>query len=182
MVSPDQENRRGIMNDWDLSFDREGALQHVGGERTGTVPFMALDLLTEEYWAGTIPRLYRHDLEGLIWVLPWVFLQYENGSLTVSKLKSWRTGDYFACQKEKRTFLAHFRKTSNYLPTRSWATEWELAYVLLDWIHAEDYNRQRRVRTWEEPSNAHVRECFWKEVEQAKTNLPSLSYIELPQS
>lgn len=54
MVSPDQENRRGIMNDWDLSFDREGALQHVGGERTGTVPFMALDLLTD----NTGPALF----------------------------------------------------------------------------------------------------------------------------
>ena len=68
----------GVLNDWDLCRIRTDAgVQHRGSERTGTVPFMALDLLTPEYFDGSKLPLYRHDLEGLIWILPWVFLQFE---------------------------------------------------------------------------------------------------------
>ncbi|KZT63360.1 hypothetical protein DAEQUDRAFT_646521, partial [Daedalea quercina L-15889] len=38
-------------------------------ERTGTTPFMALDLLNSRYWEGKVERLYRHDLEGFVWVM-----------------------------------------------------------------------------------------------------------------
>lgn len=55
------EKHSGVMNDWDLAFV-DGLSKHDGSDRTGTVLFMALDLLTDEYWDGTIERLYRHDL------------------------------------------------------------------------------------------------------------------------
>src|SRR6266852_4937415 len=68
----DPEAKCGVLNDWDLSRVRtETGVQHVGGERTGTIPFMALDLMTPEFWRGDKPPLYRHDLEGFIWTLPW---------------------------------------------------------------------------------------------------------------
>ena len=43
-----------------------------GTECTGTVPFMALDLLAEDAWDGKVRRLYRHDCELLAWVLLFV--------------------------------------------------------------------------------------------------------------
>jgi len=68
----------GVLNDWDLCRIRTNTgIQHRGGERTRTVPFIAIDLLTPEYFDGSKPPLYRHDLEGLIWILPWGFLQFE---------------------------------------------------------------------------------------------------------
>ncbi|KAF9502091.1 hypothetical protein BDN71DRAFT_1491454 [Pleurotus eryngii] len=62
----------GILNDWDLSsvFSQLGA--HTK-HRTGTGPFMALDLLT-----GVEPpsHLYRHDLESLFYVFVWAATNY----------------------------------------------------------------------------------------------------------
>ena len=49
MVDPATGN--GVLNDWDLSRFEDGPMR-VGAERTGTIPFMALDLLTAEGLAG----------------------------------------------------------------------------------------------------------------------------------
>jgi hypothetical protein len=45
-------------NDFDLAHVR-GKTRPSGTERTGTMPFMALDLLTKEAWEGKVERLYR---------------------------------------------------------------------------------------------------------------------------
>ncbi|KAJ8584443.1 hypothetical protein M405DRAFT_692892, partial [Rhizopogon salebrosus TDB-379] len=64
-------NLLGVLNDYDLSSLRitQGP---QGNERTGTVPFMALELLTKEGQRGEVKYSYRHDLESFMWVLPWV--------------------------------------------------------------------------------------------------------------
>ncbi|KAG2062874.1 hypothetical protein BDR04DRAFT_946288, partial [Suillus decipiens] len=60
----------GVLNDYDLSsFKRDGPR---GLERTGTVPFMAANLLTPAAIAGKVEHVYAHDAESLIWVLTWV--------------------------------------------------------------------------------------------------------------
>ncbi|KAI0310901.1 hypothetical protein OF83DRAFT_1178092 [Amylostereum chailletii] len=38
---------------------------------------MALELLCTEFLEVKIRRLYRHDMEGYIWKLPWLCLQYD---------------------------------------------------------------------------------------------------------
>lgn len=145
MVSLD--GTRGILNDWDLSHVRtDTGSGHVGGERTGTLPFMALDLLTEKYWEGKIPRLYRHDLEGLIWVLPWVFLQFEGKKRTNLCLKAWQTGDYRECRRVKLEFLVDYDEPET-SPVESWQAEWELASSLLGWIWNRRHDRTGRSRT-----------------------------------
>ncbi|KAG0694107.1 hypothetical protein DFH29DRAFT_1006643 [Suillus ampliporus] len=60
----------GVLNDYDLSSTQNHSPS--GRERTGTVPFMALDLLTKQAIAGEVEHLYQHDAESLIWVLGWV--------------------------------------------------------------------------------------------------------------
>ena len=69
---------RGILNDYDLAH-LEGNPRPSGTERTGTMPFMALNLLTEDAWEGKIERRYRHDCESFAWVLLWIFCRYDNG-------------------------------------------------------------------------------------------------------
>ncbi|KAG0699565.1 hypothetical protein DFH29DRAFT_1014299, partial [Suillus ampliporus] len=63
----------GVLNDYDLSslVITPGP---QGNERTGTVPFMAFDLLTPEGQSGNVEHLYHHDLESFMWVLVWVCL------------------------------------------------------------------------------------------------------------
>ncbi|KAG1799135.1 uncharacterized protein BJ212DRAFT_1305588, partial [Suillus subaureus] len=88
--------RIGVLNDYDLS-----SLANVqgpqGNERTGTVPFMARELLTEEGQRGKVKHLYRHDLES--------FMQ---GVLLPRKLRpfdEWATLGAIACGEKKLVFL-----------------------------------------------------------------------------
>ncbi|KAG2746556.1 hypothetical protein P692DRAFT_201718315, partial [Suillus brevipes Sb2] len=51
----------GVLNDYDLSSLADDPYPR-GNERTGTVPFMALDLLSADAQRGEVKHLYRHDL------------------------------------------------------------------------------------------------------------------------
>lgn len=100
----------GVLNDYDLSSLKINA-GPTGNERTGTVPFMALDLLTPEGQQGEVAHLYRHDLESFVWVLVWVCLRYKNGVLLAASsrlLDDWATVGPVSCGDKKRTFLDRF--------------------------------------------------------------------------
>ena len=64
----DDRRKVGILNDFDLAklADQAGA---TGQDNTGTLPFMALDLLSEKGLRGEIPRRYRHEAESFAWCL-----------------------------------------------------------------------------------------------------------------
>ncbi|KAH9934139.1 uncharacterized protein B0H18DRAFT_902748 [Fomitopsis serialis] len=82
--------------------------QPQGSERTGTIPFMALDLLDDAYWKGDLERLYRHDLEAFVWVTvyyAWAFND-EGVEDEASPVQAWLTNDYDLCRLKKVTFLA----------------------------------------------------------------------------
>lgn len=151
MASSD-DKRYGVLNDWDLACVRtEGDSGHVGGERTGTVPFMAIGLLNDNYWLGRIERRYWHDLEGLIWVLPWVFLQFNDGNLEDRKLREWQTGDFNLCRDRKLGFLLQHMPVI--LPMNSWKEEWTLAVQLLRWVRDEYYKRVKQAEEEDAPSH-----------------------------
>ena len=77
MYDKDNEDR-GILNDFDLAhLSREP--RPSGTVCTGTMPFMALDFLTEDAWDCKVPRLYRHDCESFAWVLLWICCRYVGG-------------------------------------------------------------------------------------------------------
>ena len=59
------EGDRGFLIDWELAT-MFGQSSHDGTSHLETVPFTALDLLDEEYWAGKIKRQYHHGLEGFL--------------------------------------------------------------------------------------------------------------------
>ncbi|KAF9461562.1 hypothetical protein BDZ94DRAFT_1136602, partial [Collybia nuda] len=67
----DYRKEKGVLADFDLAAFWDTPDKR-GGERTGTVPYMAIDLLGEEYSNGKKERLYRHDVEAFFWVLVWV--------------------------------------------------------------------------------------------------------------
>ncbi|KAG1905121.1 uncharacterized protein F5891DRAFT_976669 [Suillus fuscotomentosus] len=88
--------RIGVLNDYDLSSlaDEPGPR---GNERTGTVPFMALDLLIKDGQQGEVKHLYRHDLES--------FIQGVLLSRRLCPLDEWATLDAIACGEKKLVFL-----------------------------------------------------------------------------
>ncbi|KAH8814647.1 hypothetical protein DL96DRAFT_1560959 [Flagelloscypha sp. PMI_526] len=56
----------GVLNDFDLSSDQSTEGPPTSNQRTGTAPFMAIDLLKRD----PPPRhLYRHDLESLYYII-----------------------------------------------------------------------------------------------------------------
>ncbi|KAG1775864.1 hypothetical protein EV702DRAFT_1198772 [Suillus placidus] len=97
----------GVLIDYDLS-SLANIVGPQGNERTGTVPFMALDLLTAQAQRGEVKHLYRHDLESFMWVFAWIFLRYRQGVLLPRRLRpfdEWATLGAIACRQEKLTFL-----------------------------------------------------------------------------
>ncbi|KAI6008158.1 hypothetical protein F5J12DRAFT_65792 [Pisolithus orientalis] len=96
----------GVLNDYDLSsltdFDNP-----MGDERTGTMPFMAIDLLEKEGLDGKVEHLYRRDMESFVYIFIWISLQYKNGiSLKPGPLDSWTKVDARGCSEKKSHFLA----------------------------------------------------------------------------
>ncbi|KAF8881291.1 hypothetical protein CPB84DRAFT_1687299, partial [Gymnopilus junonius] len=57
----DEEFKHGVLTDFDLSLP-QWEPRVVGTDRTGTIPFIALDLLTADYWSGATTRFYHHEL------------------------------------------------------------------------------------------------------------------------
>ncbi|ETW83474.1 hypothetical protein HETIRDRAFT_474620 [Heterobasidion irregulare TC 32-1] len=136
------DQNRGILNDWDLATI-EGISKHDGCDRTGTVPFMALELLNKRYWAGKIKRQYHHDLEGFLWILPYVCLQYKDGNMVTYLLESWNTDDYTICREKKSDFLRNLRTQPHLIPKATSSYKWE-------WVIFDQFV-QRIDNNWQSP-------------------------------
>ncbi|KAG2125071.1 uncharacterized protein EDB93DRAFT_1192409, partial [Suillus bovinus] len=113
-----------VLNDYDLSsFKRDGP---SGLERTGSVPFMAINLLTPKAIAGEVKNVYAHDAESFIWVLTWICLRYEDGKLLGQNrpLEEWLKLDAFTCAENKSHFwTVNF---SDARPSGSHEASWDL--------------------------------------------------------
>ncbi len=73
----DDHNAYGVLNDMDLSSDLNDLkdLKATSLRRTGTPPFMAIDLLRKDSLHPA--HIYRHDLESLFYVMLILFARYE---------------------------------------------------------------------------------------------------------
>ena len=72
------ETKHGILNDFDLASVMEPGTKTppiTGHRRTGTLVFMALELLKDEGINGSVARRYYHELESFVWVLLWAGLR-----------------------------------------------------------------------------------------------------------
>jgi hypothetical protein len=141
----------GVLNDYDLS-SLASAQGPEGNERTGTVPFMALDLLTEQGQRGEVKHLYRHDLESFMWVLAWVCLRYGDGKLQQPRpLDRWATVDAVGCGKEKLSFLVNVFEHAHF------ATNQRIWDLVVDCFHVLDTESSRRRRVYYEQQRQAVK-------------------------
>jgi hypothetical protein len=77
----------GIVNDFDLATWVDHSA--TNGDRTGTIPFMAIDLL-DGGLDDRIPRLYRHDMESFVWVLAYITVadkEYKDHTINITPLR-----------------------------------------------------------------------------------------------
>ena len=68
----DPATKQGVLNDFDLAREGGPNRKPTAKDNTGTMPFLALDLLNEEAFKGLVPRLYRHDAESFAWCLIYI--------------------------------------------------------------------------------------------------------------
>lgn len=128
-----------VLNDFDLSSIKRflSSIKDAprGLERTGTIPFMALDLLMPEATAGQVEHVYYHDAESFIWVLTWICLRYDNGKLLRKNrpLDEWLTVDAMGCHEKKTSFLGMLRRIH---PTQSHEGNFKVALQCLEVIIA----------------------------------------------
>ncbi|KAJ8517264.1 hypothetical protein ONZ45_g5537 [Pleurotus djamor] len=100
----------GILGDWDLSTVLKNGVvpRSAAKHRTGTQPFMAVDLLAD----APPPHLYRHDLESFLWVLLWAMVNYDlKGHRRIPKdhpLSAWES-DTTSNSKSKRGIIEHIQ-------------------------------------------------------------------------
>ncbi|KAG8986898.1 hypothetical protein FRB94_002392 [Tulasnella sp. JGI-2019a] len=114
----------GVLNDFDLAT-MAGAKHATNSERTGTLPFMALDLLTPEGCNGEIEHLYRHDLESFWWVLVWITFRFQKGKLIEDPpFSEWSRGPD-ACFNAKTTFLYKTKTVTSQLLEQRPVELWE---------------------------------------------------------
>jgi hypothetical protein len=124
-----QNENCAVLNDYDLAHLR-GRPRPSGNERTGTMPFMALDLLTKQAWEGKVSRLYRHDCESFLWVLLWICSRYDNGrEISNPPLDELLTTSFEECFKNKRSIAILVKRG-----TPSYGSFWTCAFLLVQWV------------------------------------------------
>ncbi|KAI0666869.1 hypothetical protein C8Q78DRAFT_983472 [Trametes maxima] len=179
----------GVLNDWDLAFDASCPHTHTGFEPvTGTIPFMAIELLTTEALSGCVRHLYRHDLEAMFWVYIWVVCCYGNGKRLEplpAKFAEWTTGDVTECRQSKEDLLA--RGWEGYEPDKTWETESALSDHML--LHmTERFSAQamvlarsrfaHRVSSLDQDDDpARHWQMYTKMLRKAGSDTPGLHYI-----
>jgi hypothetical protein len=188
----DKASGRGILNDYDLAH-LNGRTRPSGAERTGTMPFMALELLSEKAWNGHVERLYRHDCESFAWVLLWICCRYDDGEeIDNPPLSKFITDTYEQCYGMKSIInsqLGDIAPTSSYEPFWEVASEFISRRVVDHHVFERQNYRKRAVNTQvtgrapapqrtineEEEEPFRVFESYRKVLEEYGFNLNDLS-------
>ncbi|RXW21558.1 hypothetical protein EST38_g4310 [Candolleomyces aberdarensis] len=109
---------KGVADDCDMASSKD-ALGKIDSllathHRTGTSPFMAVDLLDD----NSHPHLYRHELESLFYVLLWGALHYEVSAgvrhPTLKVMKKWE-GEHASVGNAKDAFFGNPDKAKTIL-------------------------------------------------------------------
>ena len=132
MMYYEQDGKKyGVLNDFDLAAIMavgERTPKKQGFERTGTLPFMAIDLL--RYPDGQISHWFRHDLESCMWCLVWQAL--------ARKQEHWYSDELTRISAEKSGMLSLL--DISYLKE-----EWEpFTLFLVHWAESFRYREDAR--------------------------------------
>ncbi|KAF8195360.1 hypothetical protein BJ912DRAFT_956696 [Pholiota molesta] len=124
---------------------------------------MAINLLNDKYWRGEIARVYRHELEAFIWILPF------------NTCRKWMTSDYEDCARRKFIFL----KPSTLPETErlckpDYIEQWRLAQHLLLWLIRVDLMLSTRSEHDDFETAATHWPRFVAELKQVAAAIPGL--------
>jgi hypothetical protein len=151
----------GVLNDYDLARVR-GYTGPTSRQRTGTQPFMAMDLLDSDYKGGrTLPRF---DVESLLYVLLWMACCGPGMKLPLNcLLRVWRTADWPRLLKDKY-FMVSKMKWPDFNPKFKALgdTAGNVGKLLRNGIHAMGDDKAFEQR-WlgRHFTEEHVRDALW---------------------
>ncbi|KAJ3500492.1 hypothetical protein NLJ89_g9772 [Agrocybe chaxingu] len=160
----DRTKRSTILTDFDLRDTPDFLPSYSYAGRTGAIPFMAIELLSEKHENAAFRRTYRHELEAFVWVLLFVLRRYNDKTLVedIGNTCIWFTPEYRECFiykwaiTSKPTLLA----VQESFKAQSW-----LVKSLLLWVYKMFDERQRESRAWERKGQP-VPELLEEEEEQ----------------
>jgi serine/threonine protein kinase len=126
-----------VLNDFDRAVNADVQGQS-SNQRTGTKPFMAIDLLTP------LPPvyMYRHDLESLFYVLVWITSRFHDGvEIEEPPLGHWEDRDEIV-----RAFkLSFLMQVESYKPTNQFKSFRDLIECMCG-MFEEGHGARRRAR------------------------------------
>ncbi|KAF9218454.1 hypothetical protein BS17DRAFT_811680 [Gyrodon lividus] len=130
------EGVMGVLNDFDLASVRGDG--RSGNARTGTIPFMAIELLREDGQSGSVEHIYRHDMESFICVFIWICFQYNDGKMVEKPrpLDMWAKVDPRGCAEKKTYFLNCDLELPNHLTGPNRGRVWSFVDFLGSYLHA----------------------------------------------
>ena len=100
---------RGYLIDFDLA--NLATDDSCNLDRTGILPFMALELLQSVVPGGTpVFHTYAHDGEAVLWVVFWLCVQYQDGTRTSYTFQDWEMVDADTCYTKKLKVLRKARE------------------------------------------------------------------------
>ena len=140
----------GVLIDFDLAILRGG--QSTNTERTRTMPFTALDILSSIAGDTHQSHLYRHDAESFLWVAIWVCGTYEGGKERQdAPFKAWTQGDARHCLSLKLYFLSRGE-------SKLWSKSHQARVYVLRGIRGQmdddDFKRRKQRRSIEASGGA----------------------------
>ena len=116
----------------------EGTRRQRAKYRTGTGPFMAIELLQQR----SAPRhLYRHDLESFFWVLAWFCACFNPDTHEIGMVLSWQKDNLIDVGLAKTQFLTDVAVSDHIFSQTATAYRWFvdegwLQYLLIEFLEA----------------------------------------------
>ncbi|GAW04145.1 protein kinase [Lentinula edodes] len=136
----------GVLNDFDLSSRvRDMNYGPTSKQRTGTRPFMSVDLL-DYRWAGG--HLYRHDLESLFYIMLCLACRYEAPGVPAPEPRpysQWFSGTDREIFNDKNTFFTSPFVLSEDLPIQPYFANFEPWLKHIYYLISEGYHARPRL-------------------------------------
>ena len=179
MMYYEQDGKKyGVLNDFDLAAIMavgERTPKKQGFERTGRLPFMAIDLLRHSN--GQISRWFRHDLESCMWCLVWEALAKER--------EHWCSEDLTRITAEKSGMLnqlniSHLKQ--EWKPYVLFLTHWARSFrnredVRLSLAMFLD-NDEERIKAWQDADSKMNDADFMRPDAEAGKNMMKIEGVE----
>ncbi|KAG8686429.1 hypothetical protein FRC11_008962 [Ceratobasidium sp. 423] len=120
-----------VMNDWDLAH-AEGKSE-PRADVIGTLPFMAIHLMSTIESGGEIKRIYYYDLESFMWILLWIFFGELKNIDSDRALAEWRSSKRGTSYLARCGLLCHPIFTDMLEDWKDWSP---LARALVAWVQS----------------------------------------------